>query len=330
MSSADVTGSLGFTPYNATNPSGYQTAAQVTAVLPVASSTAPLMDGAVAIGTGTTWARADHVHASDTSRAPTASPTFTGTVNVGTTAAGGGTILHVNAPTTQDCYLGFAGARSWAVGTQYSGADPGEFIIYDNTAAQYRLQIGSAGALTIGNTSSGGGTQMTINAPAAQDCYLEWVGARTWQLGPQAAGGNLGRFILYDTVAPRFGIIVGTDGSCQNTTGTWTAVSDRRVKRDVAVYERGLDAVLRLTPITFCYNGLGGTADDGTVQYGFEAEAVAEIMPELVGDFMTEEETFATVDPTRSIYAVINAIKELAAQNAALEARIAALEGARH
>jgi hypothetical protein len=48
--------------YAASNPAGYQTAAQVTAVLPVASSTLPLAAGTAAVGTGTTWARADHVH----------------------------------------------------------------------------------------------------------------------------------------------------------------------------------------------------------------------------------------------------------------------------
>jgi hypothetical protein len=50
-----------------------------TAVGPVASTTTPSMDGSAAYGSGTTWARADHVHPSDTTRAPVASPTFTGT-----------------------------------------------------------------------------------------------------------------------------------------------------------------------------------------------------------------------------------------------------------
>jgi hypothetical protein len=53
--------------YPASNPSGYQTAAQVTAAVPVASSTTPLVNGTAAVGTGTTWARADHVHPTDTS-----------------------------------------------------------------------------------------------------------------------------------------------------------------------------------------------------------------------------------------------------------------------
>ena len=48
------------------------------------SSTTPSMDGSAAVGTATTAARADHVHATDTSRAPLNSPTFTGTVTVPT------------------------------------------------------------------------------------------------------------------------------------------------------------------------------------------------------------------------------------------------------
>ena len=46
---------------------------------PQASTTLPGMNGAAAVGVGNTWARADHVHPSDTSRAPLASPAFTGT-----------------------------------------------------------------------------------------------------------------------------------------------------------------------------------------------------------------------------------------------------------
>jgi Collagen triple helix repeat (20 copies) len=57
-----------------------------TPTIPVASSTNPVMDGTVAIGTGTTWARADHVHPTDTSRAPLASPTFTGVVTLSRSA----------------------------------------------------------------------------------------------------------------------------------------------------------------------------------------------------------------------------------------------------
>ena len=57
--------------YPTSNPSGYQTASQVTTALgpyaltsslPAPSITTPLADGTAAIGTATTYARADHIH----------------------------------------------------------------------------------------------------------------------------------------------------------------------------------------------------------------------------------------------------------------------------
>jgi hypothetical protein len=45
-----------------------------------AASTAPLINGTAAVGDSFYWARANHVHPTDTSRAAVASPTFTGTV----------------------------------------------------------------------------------------------------------------------------------------------------------------------------------------------------------------------------------------------------------
>ena len=52
------------------------------------SSTLPVIDGVAAIGTSTAVARADHQHPTDTTRAPLASPTFTGTPTAPTATAG--------------------------------------------------------------------------------------------------------------------------------------------------------------------------------------------------------------------------------------------------
>jgi hypothetical protein len=86
--------------YPAANPSGYQTAAQVTAVVPVVNTvTTPIMDGTAAIGTLTTYARPDHVHPSDTSRAPIA-----GTVTVTTGS------YPLTTPNVGRIYVSFNGA----------------------------------------------------------------------------------------------------------------------------------------------------------------------------------------------------------------------------
>lgn len=52
-----------------------------------ASSSNPVMDGSVTIGTSLKYARADHVHPSDTSKADLSSPTFSGTPAAPTAAA---------------------------------------------------------------------------------------------------------------------------------------------------------------------------------------------------------------------------------------------------
>lgn len=53
-----------------------------------ATTTTPKMDGTAAVGTETAYAKGDHVHPTDTSRAPLASPTFTGTPQAPTASAG--------------------------------------------------------------------------------------------------------------------------------------------------------------------------------------------------------------------------------------------------
>lgn len=57
-------------------------------VLANAATVAPLMNGSAAVGVATKHAREDHVHASDTSRAPLAAPVFTGNAQAVTPTAG--------------------------------------------------------------------------------------------------------------------------------------------------------------------------------------------------------------------------------------------------
>jgi Collagen triple helix repeat (20 copies) len=57
-------------------------------VLGQAGSANPVMDGAAAAGTSLRYARQDHMHPTDTSRAPLASPTFTGDPKAPTPTAG--------------------------------------------------------------------------------------------------------------------------------------------------------------------------------------------------------------------------------------------------
>jgi hypothetical protein len=86
QTAAQVSAALG-NYYPTSNPSGYQTAAQVSASLapyalissvPVGATATPLMDGGATVGAGVRWAREDHVHPTDTTRLALAGGTMTG------------------------------------------------------------------------------------------------------------------------------------------------------------------------------------------------------------------------------------------------------------
>jgi len=109
--------------------------------------------------------------------------------------------------------------------------------------------------------------------------------------------------------------------------GLWADGSDIRLKKNILEYTTGLDAVMKLRPVTFEFNGRADTRDDGKVFVGLVADEAREVMPEMVGvvDRRLDPEDehpaeILTLDATALIYALVNSIKTL-------EARIAKLEG---
>lgn len=96
--------------------------------------------------------------------------------------------------------------------------------------------------------------------------------------------------------------------------GAWATLSDRRVKHDIQPYAKGLDLVMAVRPVTYQYNGLGGTADVGTVYTGVIAQELQAVAPEMVqprGEYLS-------VDPSAFTYALINAVQQQQAQIEAL------------
>jgi hypothetical protein len=108
-----------------------------------------------------------------------------------------------------------------------------------------------------------------------------------------------------------------------------TQSSDIRIKRDVWGYDAGLAEVTALRPITYCFNGRGGTVEDGRRHIGLIADEVEGVMPEMVGTMsrLLDPDDRApteikTLDTTSLIFALVNCVKELAARVASLEADV--------
>ena len=112
---------------------------------------------------------------------------------------------------------------------------------------------------------------------------------------------------------------------------TSTNPSDARLKTDIIDLGYGLSAILALRPVS--YKWLSDTVNQGT-QYGFIAQEVQQVMPELVKEFETTEDgetvTRLGLEKEGIYVALVKSVQELnanlVAQVAALSQRLAALE----
>jgi hypothetical protein len=134
-----------------------------------AAGTAPVMNGTTAIGTSLRYARQDHVHATDTSRAPLASPTFTGTVTIPTGAAITGYLTTATATSTYVALTGnqtidgvktFSSSISGSITGNAATADQiNKTGILSSNAGNYRVLLGPAN-----NTAGYGGAVVVTDA----------------------------------------------------------------------------------------------------------------------------------------------------------------------
>ena len=115
-----------------------------------ASAVTPLVNGTASIGTSLRYARADHVHPTDTTRAPLASPTFTGTPSLptGTTAvtqtAGNdttavATTAFVRADNNVKAWVNFNGTGTPAIRASFNVSS-----LTDSGVGSYRINFTTA------------------------------------------------------------------------------------------------------------------------------------------------------------------------------------------
>jgi hypothetical protein len=112
--------------------------------------------------------------------------------------------------------------------------------------------------------------------------------------------------------------------------GNWTAFSDARLKEDIHPYTRGLAELRALRPVRYKYKKEYWAASDRHFT-GLIAQEVQDVVPEMVhpykfqaiGDKLLD---VLAVDPSDLTYMLINAVKELDAENQQLKARLAAVE----
>lgn len=126
--------------------------------------------------------------------------------------------------------------------------------------------------------------------------------------------GNVG--IGYSISNPSYQLQLSSNSAAKPGSSSWTVVSDRRLKKDVANYNEGLAQIRRINPVTYHYNGkLGMDTEEQFV--GVIAQELKEVAPHMVSEFTYAdeeadiEEKYLSVDMNALQYMEVNAIKEL-------------------
>ncbi len=119
------------------------------------------------------------------------------------------------------------------------------------------------------------------------------------------------------SATPFYTLVVNGDAAKPNG-GSWSTLSDVRMKNLKGTYDRGLPDIIKLQPVRFTYkegNPRGLNSD--SEQIGFIAQEVQKIFPEAVSE---AKDGYLDFNIHAVNVAMVNAIKELKAENDRLKA----------
>lgn len=178
-----------------------------------------------------------------------------------------------------------------------------------------------------------GGDTLVLDKPSGASVAFKVNGVYTGQIGAVGNdlyvgsksiypaivvkdGGNVG----IGTISPSYQLQLSTDSAAKPTSALWTIASDERIKENINSYTKGLNELLKINPITYDYNGLGGFKK-GKGGVGIIAQEIAEILPDSVSSIKgklneTDEEEIDILNFNghELTYILINAVKELKAE----------------
>jgi len=220
---------------------------------------------------------------------------------------------------------------------------------YDNSAVS-ALEISTSG------TADAGGSILSFMNSRDEQWSYSWAGGTQTQINVNgkfnytgtlncasltATGGGNSVISVPNGAITVAGIILTTNTALKPGGGTWADSSDARTKTVLGDYQHGLAEITQLNPVRYQFKGNDGkpaagakpgdapvTSPHGAVVdqefIGLVAQEVEPVMPEMVsqhdgyidGEPVTD---MRELDTTPLIFALVNAVKTLAARIEALE-----------
>jgi len=221
----------------------------IPSAVPVVTTTTPAMNGTATIGSSGKWADGGHIHPTDTSRAPIASPTFTGTLTAPTHNATSG--YQVNGAALA--------ASNLSNGTTGSGA----VVLANAPTLNGQISLSSNG---------GSGSYLTF-LPSSSGSWMNIYNANN--TGLQFINGSN----ISGTVEAQI-TVGGEIDAAGNVVAYW---SDRRLKEHLNEVTDWRDIINGLTAYRFHWNENGQKlTHQAGEQVGLIAQDVQKVLPQAV------------------------------------------------
>ncbi|CAB4154019.1 Intramolecular chaperone auto-processing domain containing protein [uncultured Caudovirales phage] len=327
LTSGNVTSALGFTPYNATNPSGYITSSGSISGNAATATTATNLSGGTANATSITGtsisvygngASADpYGTMAVTEPANTSNYSYYGLTRAGNMGGGFGLTGTTGALGLGANSYWFGSATSGAAGVMGSAwiafnsasfianGDIRSTIFYDSNNTGYYVDPASTSSLNVltmaNKITLGSFSAATTNSGEA------WIGRASDRVSGtmtvQLGGGAGGR--VFEVVDYAWTTVLFKVDSSGNATasGDVTAYSDKRIKENIITIDNALDKVLSLRGVT--YNRID--SDDKSQKIGVIAQEIQEVLPQVVHE---QENGLLGVSYGNITAVLIEAIKE--------------------
>ena len=216
--------------------------------------------------------------------------------------------------------LGMVGNNGWV--SNYESGN-----LYLGTSGAARMTIASDGDVGIGIMSplqkldvngavniSGNSSDQLLFCGSAEAI---WYNGTYFSWGYGGTYNYFGDKVTIGTSAvPGYNLVV--NGTAAKTGGgSWSTLSDARMKDLTGEYQKGLNEILQLKPVTFTYKaGNSRELNSNEPQIGFVAQDVQKIFPEAVTEC---KDGYLDFNIHAVNVALVNAVKELKAENEQLK-----------
>lgn len=175
------------------------------------------------------------------------------------------------------------------------------------------------------NTTVNAGSNAVLSLNQAGVPRMRLTNTGNITLTPQTSVTIEANTAIGSPVQPRDLFVFGQ--AFKTVAGPFVGISDSRVKKDVKTLDMGLTEIKKLKPVSYKYNGEGGTPNDGKEYVGLIAQEVQKVVPSMVDQSKFAEQqgmpNMLTLDPNPLMYIMINAIQELAGRVEQLESQLA-------